>query len=281
MPAPSYVAYIDESGDEGFSFHRDSSQWFVLACAVYRRTAELDQLKIIDEVRSAINENWKRINPGKGQRLADRQPLHFRNPKHDERRLWIAKIAQTRVRALAVLIDKTLLTSPEIFRKDNSLYHYAVRLLVERVSWLCGDAPRQRGDQGDGSVLLTFSNRSTLDCEAISDYLRHLETSREALDYRAESSVIRPSQVETYSAGKRLGLQVADAVASGLYFAVTKNRFGMTEPSYAQALSPIIFRHNGNAWGYGAKLLPAEAEEARRRGEILKGLEDWEVSPGP
>jgi len=33
----------------------------------------------------------------------------------------------------------------------------------------------------------------------------------------------------------------------------------MTEPSYAQALSPIIYRHNGNAWGYGAKLFPAEA----------------------
>src|SRR5690606_16261708 len=269
MPKPSFIAYIDESGDEGFAFDRNSSQWFVLGAAVFRAATELEQVKLVDDVRRAINAAWSEANPGKGQRIADKAALHFKDLKHEQRRYYVSRIAQARVRLASVLIDKTRLTSPENFQVGNRLYHWGIRVLVERISWLCRDAPRHEADGGNGTVRLVFSNRSTMNYSELASYLRHLESNREALDYRADTSVVRPDQVETYTSGRRMGLQIADAIASSLFQAVTLNRYGLTEPSYTLALRPVSYRHQGTVWGYGIKILPAEAEEARRRGELF------------
>ena len=86
MPKPSFIAYIDESGDEGFAFDRNSSQWFVLGAAVFRAATELEQVKLVDDVRRAINAAWSEANPGKGQRIADKAALHFKDLKHEQRR---------------------------------------------------------------------------------------------------------------------------------------------------------------------------------------------------
>ena len=45
---PSFLAYIDESGDEGFVFNEDgsgSSRWFVLSAAVIRQVNDLQMVK--------------------------------------------------------------------------------------------------------------------------------------------------------------------------------------------------------------------------------------------
>lgn len=39
----SFIAYVDESGDQGFVFHSDgggSSRWFILSAAVIRQTKD-------------------------------------------------------------------------------------------------------------------------------------------------------------------------------------------------------------------------------------------------
>ncbi len=87
----SFIAYIDESGDEGFHFKDDgrgSSRWFVLSAVVFRRTEEragdierlravqhsqLAGLQIADAVASST---FYAVNPSRFG-ITDPSYLHF------------------------------------------------------------------------------------------------------------------------------------------------------------------------------------------------------------
>lgn len=266
MGDPTFVAYIDESGDEGFKFGQGSSNWFVLSAVILRREEELAEVKLVDAVRSLINQNRQPEH-----RIPDKKPLHFRDLSHEQRKLLAQHIAAAKVKTISVMVYKPLLTSPEIFQQSFALYHHAVHLLIERVSWYCRTA-RRKSDKGDGSVLLTFSNRSTMDYDDLKAKIADLETQGAALDYHAAPRIIRSDQIDTYSAGRRMGLQLADAVASGYFFAVEKSPHGFTEDAYVRLFQPCVYRYRRTCWGYGVKLFPDEAEAMRRRKQILENL---------
>ena len=259
----TFIAYIDESGDEGFKFGQGSSTWFVLGAAVYRKATELNEVKVVNIVRDRLNA--ERLPQ---HRQPKRKPLHFRDMRHEQKKFYVSEIAKSNVAVFAVLIAKPDLTSPEIFQTESHLYHYAVRLLVERISWYCRDHYK-KDDVGDGSVSIIFSNRATMDYDKLRDYLRHLEANHIALGYRAAERIIRPDLVESYEAGKRMGLQVADAIAASFFFAVEPSGYGLTESGYGQLLMPRAYRHEGQVWGYGLKVVPSEAEEKRRSKQIM------------
>lgn len=58
-----------------------------------------------------------------------------------------------------------------------------------------------------------------------------------------------------------MGLQIADAVASGFFKAVEPSRLGFTEDRYARMLKPVVFRHKNRYLGYGLKFFPREVDE--------------------
>ena len=263
----TFIAYIDESGDEGFRFDGGSSLWFVLSAAVLRTAEELDQVKLIDEVRARINQGRK-----PGQEIPPKKPLHFRDLRHEQRKFFAHRISLGSVRTISILISKPDVASPENFSAGSRLYFHAVRLLVEGLSWYCRDNKR-KSDPGDGSVALVFSNRAAMDYEALRAYIERLENDRHALGYRAVPGIIRPDQLSTQTHGRRMGLQIADAVAGSHYYAVEPSPYGLTEDGYVRLLLPHVYRRHGQLWGYGIKLFPDEAEERRRRGAILRGLD--------
>jgi len=53
MPSPTFVVYVDESGDEGFSFGRGSSEWFVLSAVIIKKANELETVKLVDRIRKS------------------------------------------------------------------------------------------------------------------------------------------------------------------------------------------------------------------------------------
>ena len=140
-PRPSFVAYVDESGDEGFAFkgpRTGSSHWFVLSAVVTRKPWDLETVKLVDELRQHLS-------------YKPRKPLHFRKMKHEHRLPYVQHIAAGRIRTVTVLVHKPSIAEPEKFAERNRLYHYTTRLLLERVSWFCRDN-RMSGDPGDGSA---------------------------------------------------------------------------------------------------------------------------------
>ena len=146
---PSFIAYVDESGDEGFVFNADgsgSSRWFVLSAAVIRRVNDLQLVACMKEVRTVLKKEPK-------------TPLHFVDLKHEQRVPYIRRVGDLPIRTVSVLVHKPLIAEPEKFQNTKYLlYRYATRLLLERVSWLCREQHRE--GEGDGSCEVIFSNRS-------------------------------------------------------------------------------------------------------------------------
>jgi hypothetical protein len=174
------------------------------------------------------------------------------------------------------LIHKPSITEPEKFQNTKYLlYRYATRLLLERVSWLCRD--HHKDGEGDGFCEVIFSNRSNMSYEDIRTYLKVLlrQAGDDPQKVQIDGNVIDPGRIRAVEHSKLAGLQVADAVASGLHFALKVNRYGETETGYLPHLKKGIFRHKEVAMGYGLKLWPEGLDALKNKAPevlILEGL---------
>lgn len=261
---PSFMVYIDESGDEGFVFNGDgsgSSRWFVLSAAVIRQAKDLQMVTCLKEVRQVLGK-------------APKTPLHFVDLKHEQRVPYIRRVGELPIRTVSVLIYKPLIVEPEKFQNTKYLlYRYATRMLLERVSWLCRDQ-RQAG-QGDGFAEIVFSNRSNMSYEDIRDYLRLLirQHDGDPQKVQIDPTVIDPARIRSVEHSRLAGLQVADAVASGFHFAVKLNRYGETETGYLPHLKRTLYRHHKAVLGYGIKLWPDDFATLKTQAPETQGLE--------
>ena len=242
----TFVVYVDESGDEGFNFDAGSSEWFVLTAVVVHKAEDLEVCRLVDAVREDLGR-------------VPKSPLHFRDLKHEQRLPYIARIAAANLRLVSVFVHKRSLAAPETFRKESRLYFYAVRYLLERVSWYCRDHKTQR-DIGDGSAEVIFSNRSGMSYDDLRDYLRWLRFQSKAADVRVDWTVIKPDQVIPYPPAKRMGLLIADAAAGSFFYAVQPSRYGFTEDRFARMLKPVVYHRQLKYRGYGLKFWPREVE---------------------
>ena len=94
----SFIAYVDESGDEGFVFNADgsgSSRWFVLSAAVIRQTNDLQMVSCLKAVREVLKRPPK-------------TPLHFVDLKHEQRVPYIRRVGALPIRTVSVLVYKPL-----------------------------------------------------------------------------------------------------------------------------------------------------------------------------
>jgi hypothetical protein len=240
--AHSFVAYIDESGDEGFTFLEDgsgSSRWLVLSALVMRKENDHLVVETAKKARELL-------------RKPPKHPLHFRHLKHEQRVVLARMIGQMPSRTVSVLIYKPSIPEPELFQQESySLYRYASRLLLERVSWLCRDS--HRIGQGNGQVALIYSNRSAMSYDDLREYLQQLKASSERKDIRIDWSIIDPAHVKAVNHDQLAGLQLADAVATSIFYGVTPNIYGDIEDRYLRLITPTIYRHEQRIDGYGLK----------------------------
>lgn len=251
--SPTFVVYIDESGDEGFSFGEGSSEWFVLSAAITRKAKDLETVKLVDHVRALLGK-------------PEKKPLHFRDLKHEQRLPYVDAITKADLRTVSVLVHKPSLKEPEKFGERYRLYFYSVRYLLERVSWYCRDHWTPH-DSGDGRAQIIFSNRAEMSYDEMTDYLKLLKDQTGFFDVRVVWSVVDPDLITAFTPGKRMGLQIADAVASSFYYAVQRSRHGFTEDRYARMLKPVVYHRQGQQLGYGLKFWPREVDDMLKTGE--------------
>jgi hypothetical protein len=260
--AAEFTVYIDESGDDGFKFPATpgaggSSEWLVLSAVIVRTAAESQIIRMMADLRARL-----------GRRPLE--PLHFRNMKHELRIPYVTAIASQPLRVISVLVHKPSLSDPSKFEKPkNRLYFYSVRYLLERVSWFCRDVHRAKA-QGDGTARIVFSNRSSMSYDELRNYIGILLNKRPPFgDVRIDPTVVRPQQIEARTHEQMAGLQIADAVASSFFFGVQSHPFGFTEPRYALALSPVLYRHKQCCHAYGLKFWPRECDALLQNRETL------------
>lgn len=240
----SFVVYVDESGDEGFAWGRGSSEWFVLSAVITRKHEDLQTVKLVDRIRQLLKR-------------PDHKPLHFRDLRHEHRVPFIAEIARSPLWTANLLVHKPSIADPGLFLGGSRLYFEAVHLLLERVSRCCRRAWPEDGTGGDGTAEVLFSNRSGMSYEELKVSLQVFEEQTE------DRPVIRCDQVSACSAGRRMGLQIADAVASGFFKAVEPSEYGHTEDRYARMLKPVVYREGETCLGYGLSFWPENGTEAK------------------
>ena len=256
--ASSFIAYVDESGDEGFSFAAGSSEWFVLSALLLRRETELEAVKVLDGVKGLFKKELRR-------------PLHFRKLDHHQRVAYVTELAKhrARMRTISVLVHKPSLKDVERFKGKYLLYRYATRFLLERVLWFCRD--HRRAGTGDGTVEVIFSNRRNMSYEEIRAYLDVL---RSKPDVKIDWSAIRRDQVDSLPHDQRRGLQIVDAVASSYWYGLNPNVYGQTEDRYARILHPLAYARYGRYAAYGLKFFPGEVEALIRADERFRWVRE-------
>lgn len=200
----TFVVYIDEAGDEGLSFGRGSSDWFVLSAVIVPKARDLETVKLVDHVRAKLGK------PPKKQ-------LHFRDLKHEQRLPYVDAIAKGHLKTISVLVHKPSIahlarrlhrTGSRTVSEESPLkypYHrlffYAAAYLVQGISGYCCDQKTFYEKAGDGSAELVFSNRSDLSSQGLSGYVKRLSAQAKGIGIKVDSSVIKPDQVVTHCPG--------------------------------------------------------------------------------
>lgn len=231
-----YLVYVDETGDRGRS--KASSPFFGFAAVVFRK----DRLPSVREAKQRVNRRLGR---------AEHVELHWsKNLKaHDKRYVAAEELAQLNLRIVYSAVEKA--TSPEgsqLHGDRDTLYNYALRLLLERVSWLVDDA--------GGIARVTLAAVQGLPKRVPLGYLEKLRKRQTQIRWNA----VHP-KIEVRQAATRDGLQVADVAAGALDRAIrpATNPPHRMEPAYLLLLKHRIYTPGrGRVASYGLKALPGD-----------------------
>jgi len=272
--AATFVAYIDEAGDEGFKFGKGSSEWFVLGAAILRRATEMPEIRLVDDVRARLNRGRK-----PDRQFPAKKALHFRDLEHDIRKYYAVRIAQSHLTCTVVLIRKRdLLSGNETVAEERQLravlYDVAALALVETISHYCAEE-YVSGDIGDGSVDLVFSSRSSLDYPQLRNTIEVVLADPSTFNYQGHfgREIIRPAQVQAIMHSKSMGLQIADAVTSSYYYAVEASADGFVEDAYVRLLLPCAYRRIGELLKHGIKVYHPSPDTWR---DMQLKIKQWE-----
>jgi len=244
--AHSFIAYIDESGDDGLSGRYKatgqrggSSHWLTLSASVWRYGRDLEATEWVREIR------------GKFPQGGQSKVLHCQNLSHQQRVAACQTLSEKPLRSLCVMAHKPSLDR-HVFAEKNQLYFYLCRYLVERISWLCRDS-RQSIREGDGRVKIVFSRRGKLSYDNFKEYLLLLKADQSVT---VNWGTIDIEGIDARDHSTRAGLQVSDIIATCMTAGLEKDLYGNNEARYAEILKPIVYRRRGNFLSYGVKLMP-------------------------
>lgn len=245
--AHSFVAYIDESGDDGIGKFRKPgteggmSRWLVISAGVLRQVNDLNTVTWRDEISGKMPEKKSR-------------DIHFSHMTHGQRVVAAQTLAKKELHAISVISNKD--TIPDgIYREKNQLYFYLTRYLIERISWLCRDM-RPAVSEGDGRVKITFSRRGGMSYSHFREYLYRLRDQETEIHW----PVIDVDGIDARDHSTRAGLQIVDTIASAFGAGFEPDKHGNCESRYAEILKPIVYCRKRNYFSYGVKVVPRPDE---------------------
>ncbi|MEF2549684.1 DUF3800 domain-containing protein [Aurantimonas sp. E1-2-R+4] len=266
--AHSFTVYIDESGDEGFTFrdypNKGSTDWFVLSAIITPSYRDHEIRTIAANMRRAIG-------------LPEKGLIHFKDLSHEKRVRAVGDIAASHVAITSILVNKREINQPHVFTAQPfRLYFYAARLLIERLSWYCRDYARDNRLENPEARII-FEHRKRLSYDKLRNYLRTLHVANQADEYlqlltrdvRVHWPAINIGKIEAAQKHDYAGLQIADCVASGLRWALEKNQYGNTEHRFAKMFLHRTYRHTKYT-SYGLKFFPHGPDDAEECSHWIK-----------
>ncbi len=126
--------FVDESGDTGFKFEKQSSRYFVVALVIFE-----------DEEKEAIAS--RRIHALRQELLSPNIEFHFAKNKDATRKAFFTAAKDMDFKAFVFLVDKTRLSQSE-FKDRDAFYQFICGAALERAKHLLQDAQVIFDDSG-------------------------------------------------------------------------------------------------------------------------------------
>jgi len=244
-----FRVYIDEAGDRGH--HERSSTHFLVAAVIVQEQYDSVVRGQLTALRAALGRQ-----PG--------HTLHFRKLTHSQKLKACQDIAASAIEAIVtVTMVKPRFAVPDssgevpYVAQADPMYLWAVRLLLERISWYVDE-------HGGGPALVTFGHLTRFPAEKLHTYREALEDSQTQVRWQ----VFAGHAFRLDHPNRRELLQVADTCASALFRAVEPDEYGNREDRYLKALSSRLYRRGTtNITSYGLKVFPTS--EAEKGGSLV------------
>jgi hypothetical protein len=252
-----FVAYIDESGDDGLKrvkpkHPNGATEWFVLGAMVVR----------------ASNENavgaWQRDLRLNKLRQTQRTDIHFRDLTSSKKLLVCDEISAHPLRCFVAMSNKKNIenwSNPRCYQERNYLYWWMTRLLLERVTRFCSKASVPLYGHSR-PIKFVFSQRGGMSYDRLRAYMGLIGFQSDVGSLFNKTGdlswdVVDLKQFHVMSHKNEAGLQFADSVAGAFYQAVSVNDAGECNPEYAKRLHRVLYRGpRGRVLGYGVKHAP-------------------------
>lgn len=199
-----------------------SSPFFILAAVVVPDDRDADLRAERDKLCVALDRPIGTV-------------LHWaENIKRHEQRKFVASAlgSQDYVTLSYVIVDKARLRASggaQGLKDHTAMYNYAIRRLLERLSWLIRDS--------HGEAILTFAAIRRFPYHRLTDYLDLLKLVGTTIHwpaFRGDPRILQQNQSDL--------LQVADIAAGILSAAIVPDRFGDLEPTYLARVRDRIYR---------------------------------------
>jgi Protein of unknown function (DUF3800) len=268
-PEYEYVAFIDESGDPGLSKVKPidkngSSEWLIVAAVVTSKGHE-------GEVDEWVRDIMSRI------RHRQSKELHFSNLNPANKLMACERILTRPVRLFCIASNKKNMkgfSNPFANLRgldSNWFYCWMTRLLIERVSHFISTLSNKRFRESR-RIKLIFSTRGGLSYSQLKAYVELLRMQSRGNTLFSQAGniyweTLHHRLLKIAPSEKLGGLQLADVCASAFFKACDVFDTGACDPSFAEALKPIVActEYQGindqEAYatysGYGLKLLPS------------------------
>jgi hypothetical protein len=180
--------------------------------------------------------------------------LHFQKFSHSQRLKAVQDLRASSIDALtSAVLCKRGFDQPDpagnlaYITNPDPMYLWAVRLVLERVSWYVRE-------HGDGKAIVTFAHVRHFQSQKLHDYREALERADTGIHWSAFDGhpfrISSPDRTEL--------LQVADTAASALFRAVEPDEYGNVERRYLTELLPKAYRRRtAPVTSYGLKVFPS------------------------
>lgn len=257
-----YVAFVDEAGDPGLRRIESSgvggaSEWFVLGCALFRRSTEEKLAELNVEMRKHLG-------------ITQRDFIHYKDLHTGKRNRICSFIADKPNILFAVCSHKKNMegyNNERAARKSqdqNWFYNFIARILFERVSdFVYKDSIKTYGEAK--KIKIVFASRGVQRFSTFGAYLELLRVQTRGNSLKLGRRKIVPTVldgmlVSSETAKNSPGLQIADIVASAFFDAVNESGGKACNASFALALEPrMAFERRNNLKriaDYGLVMLP-------------------------
>ncbi len=258
-PPYHYVAYIDESGDDGLKAVKPvsnpgASEWLILS-AVIRAENQREVPNWVNSIKSEFRNH-------------QRPDIHFSGLNPAKRQRACEIMANLDARYFIVASNKKNMQgyrnpAADKIPSKNWFYCWMTRLLLERVTKFVYDKSISQYREPK-KLRIEYSARGGLSYPQMSAYYEwmRLKKHNPYLPWGHISwDVMHFDLMKIYPHQDREGLQLADVVASAFFKACDKHDTGQCDPTFAKILSPRMARdpdtRSGQCSGFGVKLMPS------------------------